>query len=96
MDRSGDQQIDGEVKDAIEMLHKIAGSDRVRQVFVRHAFRYWMGRNETLNDAATLRRADKAYNDNGGSMKSLIVSLLTSDSFLYRKEKQNNKLAVAK
>ena len=44
-----------------------------------------MGRNETLHDASTLRRADVAYLKSGGSMKSLIVSLLTSDSFLYRK-----------
>jgi uncharacterized protein (DUF1800 family) len=66
------------------MLHKLADSPRVRQVFVRHAFRYFMGRNETLNDAATLRRADTDYVNSGGSMKSLIASLLTSDSFLYR------------
>ena len=45
-----------------------------------------MGRNETLNDAATLRRADKEYVESGGSMKTLIRSLLTSDSFLYRKQ----------
>ena len=43
-----------------------------------------MGRNETLNDAATLRRADKDYVESGGSMKALITSLLTSDSFMYR------------
>jgi hypothetical protein len=57
----------------------------VRQVFVRHAFRYWMGRNETLDDASTLIDAERAYTDNGGSMKALLVSLLTSDSFLYRR-----------
>ena len=83
---SGDAELDGEVKNAIELVHKLAASDRVRQVFVRHAFRYFMGRNETLDDAATLRRADKAYIDAGGSMKQLILSLMTSDSFLYRKD----------
>ena len=30
--------------------------------------------------------ADDAYTKNGGSFKELLVSLLTSDSFLYRKE----------
>ena len=74
-----------EFKDSVELIHKLAATERVRQVFVRHAFRYWMGRNETLDDAATLQAADKAYMDNGGSMKSLIMALLTSDSFLYRK-----------
>jgi hypothetical protein len=61
----------------------------VEQVFVRHAFRYWMGRNETINDAPTLKAAHKAYQKNGGSMKALIISLLTSDSFLYRKPAQD-------
>ena len=76
--------LDGDVPDAVAMVHKLADSPHVRQVFVRHAFRYYMGRNETLNDAATLRRADKDYVESGGSMKTLIASLLTSDSFLYR------------
>jgi len=39
----------------------------------------------------TLRRADQAYHKSGGSMKSLIISLLTSDSFLYRKIQKNKK-----
>jgi hypothetical protein len=43
-----------------------------------------MGRNETLNDAPVLQAAHRAYRDNGGSMKALITSLLTSDAFLYR------------
>ncbi|MCA9162780.1 MAG: DUF1588 domain-containing protein [Planctomycetales bacterium] len=83
--RSGDAKIDGPARDSIELIHRLADSDRVRQVFVRHAFRYWMGRNETPADAATLQAADRAYVESDGSMKALIVSLLTSDSFLYRK-----------
>jgi len=83
---SGDPTLDGKVANAIEMIRKLAESKRAEQVFVRHTFRFWMGRNETLNDAATLRRADKDYVESGGNMKSLITSLLTSDSFLYRKE----------
>jgi len=82
---SGVQGLDAEVPNAVAMLHKLADSPLVRQVFVRHAFRYFMGRNETLRDASTLRRADQAYVKSEGSMKALIISLLTSDSFLYRK-----------
>jgi hypothetical protein len=44
-----------------------------------------MGRNETLDDAPTLIDAEKAYTENGGSMKALLISLLSSDSFLYRR-----------
>ncbi|MEM7391263.1 MAG: DUF1588 domain-containing protein [Verrucomicrobiota bacterium] len=83
---SGEPRLDGPVENALELLNKLADSPRVRQVFVRHAFRYWMGRNETLDDSPTLMAADKAYTDHGGSMKALVVSLLSSDSFLYRKD----------
>ena len=82
---SGDANLDGPVKNALEMIQKLSESERVEQVFVRHAFRFWMGRNETLNDAPVLQAAHKAYRDNGGSMKALITSLVTSDAFLYRR-----------
>ena len=82
---SGDKDLDGPVKNAIEMIDKLAKSERVEQVFVRHAFRFWMGRNETINDAPVLQAAWKAYHENAGSMKALLKSLLTSDAFLYRK-----------
>ena len=78
------RSVDGEVSDAIEMIQRLAESERVEQVFVRHAFRYWMGRNETLHDAPVLQEAHRAYRDSGGSMNALITSLLTSDAFLYR------------
>lgn len=84
IDRSGEASLDGVVEDPIAMIKRLADSPRVRQVFVRHAFRFWMGRNETPDDAATLQRADRDYVDSSGSMKALIRSLLTSDSFLYR------------
>lgn len=81
---SGDPKLDGDVKDPRELIRKLADSERVRQVFVRHAFRFYLGRNETLADARTLQNADRAYVDSGGSFKALVVALLTSDSFLYR------------
>ena len=81
---SGDPALDGKVGNAIELIRKLAESKRAEQVFVRHAFRFWMGRNETLNDAPVLQDAYRAYTDSGGSMKAMLVSLLTSDAFLYR------------
>lgn len=85
---TGDPKLDGDVKDAFELVNRLAQSDLVRQSFVRHAFRYWMGRNEMLDDSPTLIAADRAYADSGGSFKELLVSLLTSDSFLTRKNQE--------
>jgi len=82
---SGDPSLDGPVENALEMIEKLSRSERVEQVFVRHAFRYWMGRNETLHDAPILKAAHRAYRQSGGSMNALIASLLTSDAFLYRR-----------
>ena len=82
--RSLDPEIEKNYDNPIAMIRALADSERVRQVFVRHVFRFFLGRNETLADADTLQKADRAFVESGGSMKTLIKSLLTSDSFLYR------------
>lgn len=81
---SGDINLEGPVDNPRALLSKLAASDRVRQVFIRHVFRYFLGRNETPADAATLQAADAAYTASGGSFQALVVSLLSSDTFLYR------------
>ena len=82
---TGEQELDGEFKDALELIQRLAESDKVRQCMIRHVFRYFMGRNETLADSRTLISADRAYLESGGSFQALLISLLSSDSFLYRK-----------
>jgi hypothetical protein len=81
---SGDKALDGPVEGPLPLVKKLAESERVHQVFVRHAFRYWMGRDETRDDAATLQAAYRAYRESDGSLRALLASLLTSDAFLYR------------
>lgn len=83
---TGDPKLDGEVKDSFELIDRLAKSDRVRQSIIRHAFRFFMGRNELPSDSQTLIAADKAYQTSGGSFKAVVLSLLTSDSFIYRKQ----------
>ncbi|WP_146118753.1 DUF1588 domain-containing protein, partial [Blastopirellula marina] len=78
-------ELDGDVADVREMMERLAASPRVRQSFLRHVFRYWMGRNEMLSDSQTLIDMDKAYVESDGSFREVLVALLTSDSFLYRK-----------
>ncbi len=80
-----DPKLDGDVEDAFDLVGRLAKSTKVRQSIIRHAFRFFLGRNETLSDSKTLMDADKAYVDSNGSFDEVIVSLLTSDSFIYRK-----------
>ena len=86
LDGTFDEALDGEVSDAFDLIDRLAQSDRVRQSIIRHAFRFFIGRNETLSDSKTLIDADNAYVASGGSFRAVIVSLLTSDSFIYRKD----------
>ncbi len=85
LEGTGDPNLDGFVTSALDLIGRLSKSVRVRQSIIRHAFRYYMGRNEMLSDSKTLMDADKAYVESGGSFKAVIVSLLTSDSFIYRK-----------
>ena len=80
-----DPKLDGKVTDAFDLIDRLAKSDRVRQSMIRHAFRFFLGRNELLSDSKTLIDADNAYLKNGGSFKAVVVSILSSDSFRYRK-----------
>ena len=82
---TGDATLDGNVDDAFDLIDRLSTSVKVRQSIIRHAFRFFLGRNETLSDSRTLIDAEKAYVDSNGSFDELIVSLLTSDSFIYRK-----------
>ena len=82
---TGDPKLDGPVTDAYDLIDRLAKSDRVRQSINRHAFRFFLGRNELPSDSRTLIAADQAYLMSGGSIKAVVVTLLTSDSFIYRK-----------
>ncbi len=86
---TGDPKLDGKVTDALDMIDRLARSERARQSIIRHAFRFYMGRNEELSDSKTLIDADHAYVESGGSFDAVIVSLLTSESFIYRKPLEN-------
>ena len=86
---TGEPSLDGDLTGAVDLAERLSKSRRVRQSFIRHAFRYFMGRNEFLSDSKTLIDAEQAYTDNGGSFDAVTVSLLTSDSFIYRKPAEN-------
>jgi hypothetical protein len=68
------------------MLHRLADSKHVHQVFLRHVFRFFSGRNETLGDAKTLRDMESAYHNKQGSLKESLLELLVSDSFIQRRK----------
>ncbi len=91
LEGTGDPALDGDLSNALDLAERLGKSTKVRQSIIRHAFRYFLGRNEVLSDSKTLMDADQAYLQSGGSFDAVIVSLLTSDSFIYRKPATINK-----
>ncbi len=75
---SGEAGLDAEIKDPVDLAKRLGDSVRVRQMVVRHAFRFFLGRNETVADAASLQAADQAYVGSGGSFRALVLALITS------------------
>jgi len=73
-----------DVKDPVSYVRALAEEPKVRQVFLRHVFRFFLGRNEVPDDAPTLIDMDATYLKTNGSLKETVLTLLTSDSFLYR------------
>ncbi|MEO1335961.1 MAG: DUF1588 domain-containing protein, partial [Myxococcota bacterium] len=74
----------GRVEGPGALVARLAGAEEVERCFVRHLFRYFMGRDETYGDACTLRAAHEAYRTHGGSLKAAVESLMMSDTVLYR------------
>ena len=82
IDNLPDVSLHGDVTDALELTQSIAGSSYARRCFLRHVFRYFMGRDETMADACVLASMEAAFE--GGSLDAAIETLVTSDAFLYR------------
>ena len=79
-----DPDLDGPVKDAVELSQKLGDSPYVKRCFIRQSFRYFMGREETLADACTLSQMEHAYDMSEGSFSAMLIGLFQSDTFLYR------------
>jgi hypothetical protein len=77
---------DGAYKDALELTRKLANSAVVQQCFVRHAFRYFTGRQEIEGDGCSLVEMNAAY-EKSGDLVELLTSYFSSRSFLYRATK---------
>lgn len=93
--RTGLTQLDRTFDSPIGLMAALSESEYVTQVFIRHAFRFFLGRNETIGDAKTLQDAYLVYKESRGSFRQLVISLLTSDSFLlrqiYTEEQEENR-----
>jgi len=77
--------IDGEFDGAVELAHKLTGSNDVRDCYATQWFRYASGRGETHADKCSTTALRERFKASGGDIKELLVALTQTDAFLYRK-----------
>ncbi len=88
IDPSGALHGDGEpvlFKDAVEMARGLAVLPETRACFVTSLFSYTYGRAPAADDACELARLTRSFEGSGGKISELIVEMVTSPSFLYRR-----------
>ncbi|MCK6591516.1 MAG: DUF1585 domain-containing protein, partial [Polyangiaceae bacterium] len=88
IDASGnivDSDINGEFIGAVELAHKLTGSEDVRGCYTKQWFRYASGRGETRADDCSMAVLKERFKATGGNIKELLVALTQTDAFLYRK-----------
>jgi hypothetical protein len=66
-----------------EFIEALAGSAYARRGFVRHAFRYFMGRPEVLADGCTLAEMEATL-DETGSFFAMMEALIVSQTLTHR------------
>jgi hypothetical protein len=70
---------------AVELAKKLATSPEVRACVQKQWFRFSLGRFEGVEDACTLQALSAAFEASDFNVKELLLSLVTSDAFRYRK-----------
>ncbi|MFO0580454.1 MAG: DUF1588 domain-containing protein [Polyangia bacterium] len=89
-----DPALNTSFKSAVEFSQAVANSAYAKRCFIRQAFRYFTGRDETLEDACTLAAMESALDK--GSFFDMLNTLVTSDTFLYRTLNQGDQGGGAK
>ncbi|APR85377.1 Cellulose-binding domain protein [Minicystis rosea] len=82
IDNLPDQALNVAVEDAVDFAERIGSSAYARRCFIRQAFRYFMGRDETMADQCTLAAMEHALDQ--GSFFDMVAVLASSDTVLYR------------
>lgn len=70
------------VNDALELSRALGDDPHARRCFLRHVFRYFVGRHETPADACVLADMETAFS--GGSLFAAIEALYANDAMLVR------------
>ena len=85
---SGDQ--DGAFDDAIDLMERLAASDRTKSCLATNWFRYARGREPTQTDVCTVNRFYEVLKQSDGDFRELVVAMATSPTFRQRVVSEKN------
>ena len=77
------EDLNGTYETPFEFVEALGSSRLARRGFIRHAFRFFMGRHETMADQCTLAEMEAAL-EARGSFVDMIAALAASDTFARR------------
>jgi len=76
--------VDGPVDGAVELGARLAGSSQVRACASKQWLRFAIGRTESEPDSCSAAALGQAFEDSGGDVRALVLSIVTSDTFRLR------------
>ena len=85
-DLSGTKKMDGPVKNALELIDKLAATEEVHDCLALQWFRFGLGRDEAPEDEASLAAIRRTFRDSGLSIPALVAAVATSDAFRYQSD----------
>ena len=76
---------DGDVANAVDIAHKLADSEQVRECYVTQWFRYTHGRDVAYDDECHVWDLMQAFGAADWNIEGLLVALTQTEAFRYRK-----------
>lgn len=80
--------VSGPFNGGVELAQRLAASAEVRECVKKQWFRFSLGRSEGAEDACTMQSLTDSFAASDYDIKTLLVALVTSDAFRYRKVQQ--------
>ena len=73
--------VDGEFVGTVELTHKLADSDTVRDCVTVQWFRFAFGRGESTRDECTIDALRTAFAESDHDVRELMIAIATGDAF---------------
>ncbi|MCC6623076.1 MAG: DUF1592 domain-containing protein [Deltaproteobacteria bacterium] len=77
--------VDGDVDNALDIAHRLAGSEEVRQCYVTQWFRYTHGRDVAYDDECHVWDLMRAFEAADWDIQEMLVALTQTEAFRYRR-----------